>query len=320
MSAIEKVQEIYIGLLGRAADLEGLNYWVNEYERGFMTLDQIRANLVNAQPEYASGLGSMDRGAAVTELYQRFFHRTPEAEGFEYWVNGGGSSVPFDQLVLALANGAGPEDRNTLDNKIDIADYYTNNYNYQKEGAELAISEVSTDESLETLKYVNEYPSGGTVNLSSINFNSSPGTFSSFINFSFEPGRVGTPSATELHTINSLQGYGQSFTNGDASIVTHDTAAQGIAKIGFSGLATFAAEDTTLEQHIFAVENAIATSGDAALGQGAMWQEGSDAYFFLSDGVDGLSENDTLVRLVGVDLTDSATDYLIDIGGRFALA
>lgn len=320
MSAIGKIQEIYIGLLGRAADQEGLNYWASEYESGNLTLNQIRSNLVNSQPEYASGLGSMSRGDAVTELYQRFFHREPETTGFDYWVNGDGSTVPFDQLVLALVNGAGDEDRHTLDNKIDAADYYTNNYIYTSSDAELILTLVSTDQSLEEIKYVNEYPSQGVFNMSSTNFTAPEGSFNSFIHFSYQPGKLGTPNSETFHTLDTLQGFGQAFSVGDASIVTNDVATPGVAAIGFSGLATFSESDVTFDQHLIAVEQAIATAGDAALGQSAMWQEGGDAFLFFSDGVDGLTENDTLVKLVGVDTSQDATDYLIDIGMGFALS
>ncbi len=319
MNAKGKIQEIYIGLLGRAADEEGLNYWTGEYESGNLTLDQIRSNLVNSQAEYASGLGSMSRGDAVTELYQRLFHREPESTGLDYWVNGGGSTVPFDQLVLALADGAGDEDRGTLDNKIDIADYYTHNYIYTSSDAELVLTLVSTDQSLEELKYVNEYPAQGVFNMSSTNFNAAPGSFNSFVHFSYQPGRLGTPNSETFHTLDTLQGYGQAFSVGDASIVTNDTAASGVAAIDFSGLATFSASDTTLDQHIIAVEQAITNAADPAQGQAAMWQEGDDAFIFFSDGVDGLTENDTLVKLVGVDTSQNHTDYLIDIGTSFAL-
>jgi hypothetical protein len=317
MQAIAKIQEIYIGLLGRAADQDGLNYWVGEYSKGSLSYDQIRGNLVNSQAEYASGLGSMDRASAVSELYQRFFHRAPETDGFNYWTSGGGSGVPFDQLVLALANGAGDEDRQILNNKIDVADYYTNNYIYKKSDAELVISEVSTDASLEAIKYANESLSGA-FNLNAKNFSVSG--ISQPINFGLTPGAVGTPSETNFQTITGIQGYGETYNTGDASIVTNDIASPGIAAISLAGLATFSSADRTLAQHLIAVEMGIATGGEAAAGQGAMWQEGNDTFLFISDGVDGLTENDNLVKLVGVDTSDPDFDYLIDIGSMFAIA
>lgn len=123
----EQIQEIYIGLLGRAADKTGLAYWVDQISSNNLTIEQLRANIVNEQAEYQAGLGSMTRTQVVTELYNRLFERAPEADGLEYWVNGDGASVNVDQLVLALSNGAGTDDRAVLNNKVEAAEYYTAN-------------------------------------------------------------------------------------------------------------------------------------------------------------------------------------------------
>lgn len=121
----QQIQQIYIGLLGRAADQAGLDYWTAEIEGGVLTLEQLRANIVNEQPEYAAGQGSMTRPQAVADLYENLFNRAPEAAGLEYWVSGGGASVNIDQLVLALINGASASDQLVLDNKTEVAEYYT---------------------------------------------------------------------------------------------------------------------------------------------------------------------------------------------------
>jgi hypothetical protein len=119
------IQEIYIGLLGRAANYEGLSYWENEIQQGLLTLEQLRANIVNQQPEYTNGLGQLDRLHLVAELYARLFSRYPLSEGLDYWVSGGGSGVDADQLVLALIDGASSEDREVLDAKVAAAQDYT---------------------------------------------------------------------------------------------------------------------------------------------------------------------------------------------------
>ncbi|MEQ5801221.1 DUF4214 domain-containing protein [Halomonas sp. H10-9-1] len=121
----EQIQKLYIGLLGRAADQAGLDYWTNEIESEALTLEQLRANIVEEQDEYQSGIGDMTRAQAVNQLYQNLFNRDAEAEGLNYWVNGGGAEVSFDQLVLALIDGASAGDTLVLDNKTEVAQYYT---------------------------------------------------------------------------------------------------------------------------------------------------------------------------------------------------
>jgi|AZII01.1.fsa_nt_gi hypothetical protein len=168
----QAIQEIYIGLLGRAADAGGLAYWAAEIDGGTLTLEQLRANIVNEQPEYAAGLGTKTRAQVVEALYQRLFERSAEAEGLEYWVNGGGSTVNVDQLVLALSAGASAADRLVLDNKVEAAIYYTANTsdaNYTADAATAAVNSVDgTAESVEASKSAtddNSQTSGDTFTL-----------------------------------------------------------------------------------------------------------------------------------------------------------
>ena len=150
----QQIQQIYIGLLGRAADQAGLDYWKAEIEDGTLTIEQLRANIVNEQPEYAAGLGQMTRAQVVATLYQNLFERAPEADGLEYWVNGDGKNVNIDQLVLALIDGASAADTLVLDNKTTAATYYTTETGdaYTKDAATAAVANVdgtqaSVDES-----------------------------------------------------------------------------------------------------------------------------------------------------------------------------
>jgi hypothetical protein len=150
MSTTSQIQEIYVGLLGRAADAEGLAYWTAEIDGGVLTIEQLRANIVNEQPEWAANLGTLSRTNLVNALYENLFEREPDASGLEYWVNGGGSTVNADQLVLALVNGAAAADTATLSNKTDAATYYTNSgVTYTASTAAAAVSSV--DGSLSTL-------------------------------------------------------------------------------------------------------------------------------------------------------------------------
>ena len=140
----QQVQQIYIGLLGRAADKPGLDYWTNEIESGVLSIEQLRSNIVNEQPEYATGLGTLTRAQVVSELYQNLFERAPEAAGLEYWVNGGGSTVNIDQLVLALSDGAGANDRLVMENKTEAATYYSTQAgaDFTRDAAKSAVEDV----------------------------------------------------------------------------------------------------------------------------------------------------------------------------------
>ena len=122
-----QVQQLYVGLLGRAADQTGLNYWLNELNAtpAKMTLENLRANIVNSQPEYKAVFGALSRVDTVTKIYNNLFGRAPDATGLTYWTTGAGATVNIDQLTSAFINGASAADTQALTNKTVVADVYT---------------------------------------------------------------------------------------------------------------------------------------------------------------------------------------------------
>ena len=151
----QQIQLVYVGLLERGADSDGLAYWIKDINSGF-TIEKLRENVVNSQPEYLKDLGLLTRAKLVPRFYQNLFSRTPPTDdtGLAYWLSGGGASVTIDKLVLALINGAGCTDAKTLVNKATVAAYYTNNYTtYVKAEAIEAVANVdSTDASVTAAK------------------------------------------------------------------------------------------------------------------------------------------------------------------------
>jgi hypothetical protein len=151
----QQIQLVYVGLLERGADRDGLTYWIDDINSGF-TIEKLRDNVVRFQPEYLQGLGSLARADLTPRLYLNLFNRMPPANdtGLAYWLSGGGASVTIDKLVLALINGAGCTDAKTLLNRAEVATYYTNNYpSYDVLEASEAVASVdSTDASVVAAK------------------------------------------------------------------------------------------------------------------------------------------------------------------------
>lgn len=147
----EKIQELYIGYLGRAADQEGLYYWTREIITGRLTLEQLASNITNDQQEYGSLYGSMSREQIIYSIYLNIFMRYPDAEGLSYWTTGGGSFVGEDQLIIAFINGASVSDRQVLNNTLLVADYYTTHLgdklNFNINQAAMAIEDVDSSQS-----------------------------------------------------------------------------------------------------------------------------------------------------------------------------
>jgi len=126
--------------------------------------------------------------------------------------------------------------------------------------------------------------------------------------FIFAAGDSGLPSATNFDTITDFAAgdvikYGSAMT-----IVTYSSTAAGTASISAAGVASFNAADVTFAQRLTAAENGINAGGTATAGQFVLFQYLSDAYLFISDGVDGIGANDVLIKLTGVDLSNAATD------------
>lgn len=122
-----QVQQLYVGLLGRAADQTGLNYWLNQLNAtpATLTLENLRANIVNSQPEYKAIFGSLSRVDTVTKIYNNLFGRAPDATGLAYWTTGAGATVNIDQLTSAFIAGAAAADTQALTNKTVVAEVYT---------------------------------------------------------------------------------------------------------------------------------------------------------------------------------------------------
>jgi len=87
--------------------------------------------------------------------------------------------------------------------------------------------------------------------------------------------------------------------------IAHATAAvSGTAAISANGLASFSSVDTTLALKLAAVVNAV--GGDTA-GTSVIFNDGADAYVFVTDGTATLGANDALIKLAGVAATTGLT-------------
>jgi len=122
-----QVQQLYVAYLGRAADKSGLDYWLGQLNAtpATLTLENLRANFVNEQPEYKTAYAGLNRVDTVTKIYNNLFGRAPDAAGLTYWTTGAGSTVAADQLLVAFVNGAAATDAKTITNKVLVAEVYT---------------------------------------------------------------------------------------------------------------------------------------------------------------------------------------------------
>lgn len=78
------VNRIYVAALGRNSEDAGRNYWINSIKSGERSADDVVITILQSAEFNSRNLSDE---AYVTALYQIFFDRTPDSQGFTNWVN-----------------------------------------------------------------------------------------------------------------------------------------------------------------------------------------------------------------------------------------
>ncbi|OBQ10886.1 DUF4214 domain-containing protein [Anabaena sp. AL09] len=121
------VQELYITFLGRAAETSGRDYWVGRLNNGASIADVTKDIIASkeAQDKYT---GLVNINSQFIELvYSNAFGRSTDKEGLDYWVGKLNSSTRA-AVALEILSAAGNADRQTLNNKVDVAQGITDNF------------------------------------------------------------------------------------------------------------------------------------------------------------------------------------------------
>lgn len=91
---------IYEAVLGRAPDLPGLGYWINDMDNG-VSLTTIAMGFI-ASDEFKQKYGANPSNETyINLLYQNILGRGPDAEGLNYWVTNMNNGIDTPAAVLA---------------------------------------------------------------------------------------------------------------------------------------------------------------------------------------------------------------------------
>lgn len=121
----DTVQTAYIAYYGRPADPAGLAFWVNQLQAAGGNLDAI-INAFGNSAESQSLYAGQSVTQIITSIYEQQFGRTPDASGLAYWTKEISSgAVSAASAALSIFNGATGLDKTTIDNKLVVADAYT---------------------------------------------------------------------------------------------------------------------------------------------------------------------------------------------------
>ncbi|MFM6826797.1 MAG: DUF4214 domain-containing protein, partial [Dolichospermum sp.] len=119
------VQELYVTLLGRAADAPGQNYWTNLLNTGVPVSSVSQA--IVASPEAQNKYAGLINSQFIQLIYSNAFGRTAEIEGLNYWVGRLNNSTR-SAITLEILGAAGDADRQNFNNKVKSAQEITDNF------------------------------------------------------------------------------------------------------------------------------------------------------------------------------------------------
>jgi hypothetical protein len=121
----DTVQTAYIAYYGRPADPAGLAYWASQLQAAGGNLDAI-VNAFGNSAESQALYGGQSVTQEITNIYQQEFNRAPDSAGLTYWTGKiSTGAVSLSTAALAIFNGATGVDKTTINNKLVVADTYT---------------------------------------------------------------------------------------------------------------------------------------------------------------------------------------------------
>jgi hypothetical protein len=127
------VQQLYVGYLGRAGDSAGQQFWANAIANGTATIKSVATGFT-LSAEYKAAYAGLSNDALVDKVYNNVLGRASDAAGKAFWVDAlAKGTVTADTLVATIVTNLGALDQATINNKVFVAQTYTDtagaNYN-----------------------------------------------------------------------------------------------------------------------------------------------------------------------------------------------
>ncbi|MBP9526733.1 MAG: DUF4214 domain-containing protein, partial [Laribacter sp.] len=131
----KNIHELYVAYWGRAADPDGLAYWLAESQKEGVTLEVIAKSFSDqAEAQAAYPLlkdptlvnDPVAREAFLTQVYQNLLGRAPDAAGLAYWsdVLAAGGKDAVGRIIIDIVGGAQGDDAQLIANKVAVSDSF----------------------------------------------------------------------------------------------------------------------------------------------------------------------------------------------------
>lgn len=99
------IARLYQGALSRAGDSNGLGYWITQLDSG-NALAGVASDFINSD-EFLTKYGSdLSDSQFISNLYSNMLGRTPDAAGYQYWVNEMKNGATKEQTLINFSESA----------------------------------------------------------------------------------------------------------------------------------------------------------------------------------------------------------------------
>jgi Ca2+-binding RTX toxin-like protein len=119
---------VYVATFGRVPDADGLAYWVNHVISDNWDIEMVAQSMFDSQEvalAYPADLSSSD---FIDAIYNNVLDRDPDVSGKSYWVKElDNNIISKEKMILAVINGATAGDKQLIDNKVELGQYFTLN-------------------------------------------------------------------------------------------------------------------------------------------------------------------------------------------------
>ena len=163
---INLLHNFYVGYFGRAADPEGLSFWIKSIDAG-ETLDTIASAFAAAKETealypYLTFTNDVTQASSntynnlkflfINSIYQNLFNRESDDDGLTFWTRAlDEGRISSGDMIRTLISEALTTDKDILDNKAEAGEYFTqqanktSGYEYSPVDGKAALQGVTKD-------------------------------------------------------------------------------------------------------------------------------------------------------------------------------